>query len=203
MRVYRLAWLARQLAIFGPAQHRRQAGAEKLTVQRALATALDIDHRRRTGDQVLQPGARGAGLKLLGFQCADVEHKAVPLPAVQLPDPVQPARRRATVGFEQPHVQAQCHTVAQLLQGHLRSLPISRVQARQPLLDAHRTGQAKAGGQGRIEMQRPLPRPLPPACAQLLLQLVQVARALLQLVLPQAREQRLEQGLQERLGRLW
>ena len=190
----RLARLTRQVTVFWPAEHRRQTGAEKLSVQRAFGVALDIDHGRGTGDQVLQAGTGSAGLQLLGFQGADVEQKTLCLAALQLPDPVQPAWAGHVVRRQQAQVQVECNAIAQLLQRHVRGLAVGWVQAGQPLLDAGLSVQAKACSQGWVEPQWPLQGPLPAAGAQLLLQGVEVLGAPLQLVLSKACQQGLGQG---------
>lgn len=112
--------------------------------------------------------------------------------------PMQPARRRLDVVAQHPHIQAQCLPVAGLGQGQLRRLPVCGVQAGQPLLLAGTARQLEGGSQGRVQLQVTLRRPLPPARAQLLLQIVKVGGLLVQLLAAMAHQQRLDQGAQQR-----
>ncbi|MNE34985.1 hypothetical protein D3C80_1287240 [compost metagenome] len=180
-----------------PTQHRLQAGTEELGVQRALTVALDVDHGGRTGDQVLQPGLGGSGLKLLCLAVADVEHQPLQATlwpvAAHLPAQPIPTRVGLQIVVEQAQGQLQVTPLAlQLPKGQLRCLAISGVYPAQPLAKGQLRRHAKTLGQSWVQLQvGGNQSPLPPPGAQLYLQTVQTLALLFQLERHQPAHQRL------------
>ncbi|MNN42331.1 hypothetical protein D3C81_1565030 [compost metagenome] len=58
-----------------PPQQGLQAGTEERRDQCTFVVVLDVNHRGRTGDQVVQPCMRGGSPLLLVLDVADVEHE--------------------------------------------------------------------------------------------------------------------------------
>ncbi|MNN01131.1 hypothetical protein D3C81_1137420 [compost metagenome] len=92
-----------------PAQQWQQAVAEERRLQRAFDVTLHVDHRRRAGDQVVQPRMGGGGALLLILDVADVEHETHQPTAFTQPQRLAlqaiPDRFGSIVGAIQAHAQ--------------------------------------------------------------------------------------------------
>ena len=125
-----------------PAQQGLEAVTEKRGQQRAFDITLHVNHRRRTGDKVVQPRMGGCNLLLLILDVADIQHKTHDAPPGAGPQHLAlnsiPLGRLGALGLMHPRKQQQLLAMLQqFIKTAAELVPICRMKQRQPGISGH------------------------------------------------------------------